>query len=709
MNKTLKNLAKLYLLLCLLNGAAYADFKEHYDLGQTYMSQYRYSGAIEEFKSALRINYLDNSARIGLINAHLARGTEYANKDKDWLKAADDFRSALFYLLYYPNEGAVQNSATAIGKVQNNLNNCLNFVKFDTSAQNRYNTAKRLRAEGNFSAAGYEFTQALGRKDLQAKSFEQIGEIMKILGNEIKAGEYYKKALAVDPTNLDLRLAYAKILDNQDAAEDAMKEYAYVLQHVNSDNREILYTLERIFKKKLAASPNSGDLNANMGAILQKENRLDEALAYYKQAESLDPSNTNTRINTGTLYQQKGDYRTAIKAYESVLILYPNDVNANLYRAQCYDKLGDNKVAQEGYRKVLELDPDNEYIKGQLVENAKKTMTAAAFIEYVNKNMTGMDPAGIIYDYAIELHKNGKIDDSITMYNEAIRKNPKNSEIYVNKALAQAQGNNYDEAINTLQSAALTFPKDANIASTLKNVNAMKINQQLDKAAAAYKAKDYKTAISYYLLIQPATVDTMLGVATSYQELGDKENAIEYYKKALALKPVSSDIAYYIACLYGEDEKYEDAKFYLEKAITFDKNNTQAIEYLKSIEETEASNRLNQAISLYDEQKYDESLAKFNEILAKDTKNAYAYYYRGMIYDAKELRKEAISDLSKALQLNQEFQICNYMIASDYDSLNDYKNAYKYYLAYANSNAEDDQYKEYARTRLEELKEYAAK
>ena len=49
MNKTLKNLAKLYLLLCLLNGAAYADFKEHYDLGQTYMSQYRYSGAIEEF------------------------------------------------------------------------------------------------------------------------------------------------------------------------------------------------------------------------------------------------------------------------------------------------------------------------------------------------------------------------------------------------------------------------------------------------------------------------------------------------------------------------------------------------------------------------------------------------------------------------------------------------------------------------------------
>ena len=58
----------------------------------------------------------------------------------------------------------------------------------------------------------------------------------------------------------------------------------------------------------------------------------------------------------------------------------------------------------------------------------------------------------------------------------------------------------------------------------------MKLNQQLEKAATAHKNKDYKNAISYYLLIQPETVDTMLGVATSYQELGDREKAIEYFK-----------------------------------------------------------------------------------------------------------------------------------------------------------------------------------
>ncbi len=710
MNKSLVTLTKLAIILCLLNSPAFADFKEHFDLGQSYLSQYQYSAAIDEFKSALRINYLDNSARIGLINSYLARGTEYANKDRNWGKAADDYRSSLFYLMYYPNEGAVQNSAAAINQVQNNLEKCLDASNFDLSSQNRFNTAKKLRAEGNFPAAAYEFNQALGSRELQKSSFEQIGDIMKILGNEPKAAEYYKKALAVAPSDLSLRLAYAKILDNMGSADDALKEYSYVLEKATADNKDILYTLERTFKKKVDNMPSNANLNANMGAILQKEGRLDEALTYYKQAETLDPSNINTRINTGTLYQQKGDYRTAIKAYESVLILYPDNINANLYRAQCYDKIGENKIAQEGFKKVMALDPNNDYLKAQMVENAKKTMTPEQFVEYVNSQMVNQNPAGIIYDYAIQLHKDGKIDNAIYMYNEAIKISKDNdSQMYVNLSLAQAQGNKFDEALNTLQAAKIKFPKDSTISDTLKNIASMKTDNQMSKAAEYFQNKDYQNAINTYLSINPPTADSMLGTASSYQELGDRQNAIEYYKKALALKPVDSDIAYYIACLYGENEDYQNAKQYLEKAITFNKNNTQAAEYLNSINEMERSNKLNDAITLYDENKLDESLLMFNEILSTDPENSYALYYRGMIYEAKEKRNEAIADLKKAYSLNKEFTNCNYLIASDYDALGKYKEAYNYYLEYANSDVQDDEYKQYAKARAEELKEYAEK
>lgn len=707
MEKSLVKLAKVTLILCLLNGTAFADFREHFDLGQNYLSNYQYSSAITEFKNALRINYLDNSARIGLINSYLSRGTDFANKDKNWDKAADDYRSALFYLMYYPNDGAVQNSAQAINQVSNNLQRCLLEQKFDQSSQNRFNTAKRLRAEGNFPAAAYEFTQSLGSKDLQKSSFEQVGDIMKLLGNEQKAAEYYKKAVAVGPSDLNLRLTYAKVLDNLGNADDALKEYSYVLEKSTSDNKDVLYTLERTFQKKLQDTPKNGNLNANMGAVLQKAGRLDEALAYYKQAETLDPSNINTRLNVGTLYQQKEDYRTAIKAYESVLILYPDNINANLYRAQCYDKLGESKIAQEGFKKVMALDPNNDYLKSQMIENAKKTMLPQQFVAYVNTNMAKSNPSGILYDYAIELHKNGKIDNAVYLYQEAIKLNTQEPEMYVNMALAQAQGNDYDGALNTLKTAQTKFPKDSTISNTTKTISSMQVDNKLAKAAEFYNNKDYQNAANIYLSINPPTANSMVGAASSFQELGDKDKAIEYYQKAFQLKPADSDIAYYIAILYGEKEDYQTAKEYLNKSITLNKNNKQAIEYLKSIEEADNSNLLNDAIALYDENKLDESFEKFSEILSKDSQNAYALYYRGMIYDTKEKRNEAIADLKKAYSLNKDFTICNYLIASDYDALGKYKDAYDYYNAYVNSNVEDDEYKQYAKARAEELKKYA--
>lgn len=707
MKKSLATFVKLSVIMCMLSGVAQADFKEHFELGQSYMLQYQYPSAITEFKNALRINYLDNSARIGLINAYLARATEYVTKDKNYEKAANDYRSSLFYLTYYTSDEVAQNSATTIGKVQNNLEACLNAIKFDTSPENRFATAKRLRAEGEFAAAAYEFMQALGSRQLQKDSFDQIGSIMKLIGNEPKAAEFYKKATAVSPNDLSARLAYAKILDNLDKPEAALNEYSYVLSKANADNKDLLYALERVFSKKLTSQPKNANIQANMGAILQKQGRLDEALTYYKQAEALDPSNINTRINTGTLHQQKGDYRTAIKAYESVLILYPNNVNANLYRAQCYEKLGDDKIAQEGYKKVLALDPNNEYLKFQMLSNAKKTMQPEQFVTYVKTNMSSMNPAGIIYDYAIELHKENKLPEAIFMYNEAIKVDGKNAEIYINLALALAQGNNFDGALSTLEIAKNKFPQNSTIVATTKNISSMQTDDFLAKAADAYNNKNYEDAIRYYSKVSPATAGTMVGIASSYQEMGDKDKAIEFYEKALKLKPIDSDIAYYIACLYGEKEDYAKTKEYLEKAITFNKNNTQAIEYLKSIEEADKSKLLNDAIALYDASSYDESLAKFNELLSKDSQNSYAFYYRGMIYDTKEKRVEAIADLKKAYELNKDFTICNYLIASDYDALGNFKDAYNYYIAYANSDVQDDEYKQYAKARAEELKDYA--
>lgn len=701
---------KILRLICILVLGAYtiapafADFKEHFDLGQQYLANYQYSAAITEFKSALRINYLDNSARIGLINSYLARGTYYANTDKDYKKAADDYRSALFYLVYYPNANQVKNSSQAIVMTTSNLNKCLNETNFDTSAQNRFSTAKQLRAEGNFAAAAYEFNQSLSDKSLIKDSFEQTGDIMKLLGNEPKAAEYYRKAVAVAPSDIDLRLAYAKILDRLGQEDAAVEEYNYILSKT-TDNKDVLYSLERIYKRKLEESPNDAAVTANLGAIMQKAGNFDEALRYYSKAEYLDPSNVNTRINVGTLYQQKGDFKTAITAYDSVLIIYPDNVQANLYKAQSLAGLGDNKQAFEFYKKVLALDPNNETAQTAMIDTLRNTMTTAQFIDYIKKNNPN-NAADILYTYALDLHKQNMLNDSIAIYNEVLKLTPANPEVYVNLAIAQGQNKNYDGAIATLNIANTKFPNNTQVSDAIKSIRAQSTDEKLEIAANYYNNKDYQNAANEYLKITPATSDTMLGAASCYQNMGDNDKAIEYYKKALNLSPANSDIAYYIAALYADKEDIANAKSFAKKALSLNKNNTQAQELLESLNAQIASQELEQAISLFDAEKYNESLVLLNKILTEEPNDAYALYYRGMIYDTQKKYSQAITDYKKAISINPDLTIVNYLIGVDYDMLEQYKNAVSHYKAFTNTYSENDDYMKYAQTRLGELKQY---
>ena len=95
-----------------------------------------------------------------------------------------------------------------------------------------------------------------------------------------------------------------------------------------------------------------------------------------------------------------------------------------------------------------------------------------------------------------------------------------------------------------------------------------------------------------------------------------------------------------------------------------------------------------------------------NQVLASDTKNAYALYYRGMIYDTQKKYNQAITDYKKAISVNPDLLIVNYLIGVDYDMQEQYKNAMSYYKAFIATYTEDNDYLKYAKTRIGELAPY---
>ena len=337
--------------------AGTANFVQHYDAAQSFLEQGQYSSAIVEFRKALRINYLDNSARIGLINSYLARATYYANQEKNFEKSGNDFRSAIFYLKMYPSKDqTIANSASMIASATENLNQCLRVMSFDQTAGSRYRKAEELRAIGNFSAAAYEFSKAAAKADITANAYCQIADLMKLLGNEQRCADYYKMALDLTPTDGVLRMKYARTLDRLGDFDQAVTQYNYALEHSKGD-MEVLYALERIYLKKLAQTPSDAELNANLGAIKQAQGDFEAALSYYSKAEQINPSNVNTRINIGTLFQQKKDYQKAIQICDEIIQMEPQSYEAYLYKGNAYYFIEKYTEAEDCFIKSFRYKP----------------------------------------------------------------------------------------------------------------------------------------------------------------------------------------------------------------------------------------------------------------------------------------------------------------------------------------------------------------
>ena len=677
-------------------------FAEHYNAAQNYMKQEQYSSAIVEFRKAMKINYLDNSARIGIVNSYLARGSYYANTEKNFEKAANDFRSALFYLKMYPQDNQdIQNSAGMIQSASNNLNQCLKVISFDTTPDSRYNKAEQLRAVANFSAAAYEFSKAAESDKYASDANSQIADLMKLLGNTKRAADYYKIALQKNPNDSGLKLKYARTLDLTGQYDSAVDAYNKALADAKGD-MEILYGLERIYLKKLAQTPNDAELNANLGAIKQAQGDFESALNYYGKAERLSPQNTTTRLNVGTLYQQKKDYQKAILAYDSVLTIEPGNTKAMQYKAQALAEMGDTQGAMRLYSSVLSVEPQNAEARAAVTELVKKSMTPQEFISYLDKNGLVFD----LYDYAYKLHKDNDIDNAIYAYRAYIQNDQTKADAYTNLAICYASKDDYGAAITTLNVAKTKFPGNADVARTMKEVKNDYNATRISSAAENYNNKEYKKAIKQYLEIEPATEATILGAAASYQALGEYDNAIEYYKKAEVINPKNSEIPYYIGYIYSEKQNWTDAEIYLKKAIALNPQ-SEAKNLLSYVQQNSTVGILNQGIELFEKKDIAKALEKFNEAIKIDAKNAYAYYYRAMIYDEQKQTNQAINDYLFVIKNSEEFPIVNYMLAIDYDSLNNYKEAYKYYKQFSVKYTTDDEYLKYAKSRMKELESYA--
>jgi tetratricopeptide (TPR) repeat protein len=602
------------------------------------------------------------------------------------------------------------NSISSISAATNSLRYCEKQCGANLSPAGHYKLAEELNSSGNFSASMYEYEQIVNNDTYRKTALLRIASMMKSINNLIKSKEYYNQAIECDPDDISARMRYANVLDKMGDTVGASEQYNYILSH-NENSEEVLYDLERIFQKKLETSPNDAELLADIGAIKQRQGKYTEALEYYKRSQNQPARNEdtalNTQINIGTLLQVQGNYDKAIETYKNILTLHPNNYQANLYLAQCYETKPDcQKLALAQYKKLKQLKPESDEFNQKITDLTRASMTPEEILAYVqsivNPNKSYIDE---LYNYAYELHEKKDYDGAIKYYEAVKKADPEREGTYENLAICYAQKKEYQQAQNILAEAKTKFDNNANIDKISQDIKEDATAETLSNAYEAYNSKDYHKALDLYLSINPQTTDTMLGIAGAYQGLNRVDDALEYYKKALESSPSNSDIAYSIGAIYANSQNYEEAKKYFDKAVQSNPSNTNAKEALLDMKEVISQNNVNDAVKLFDEQKYDDALTYLNKAISENSQNPDAYFYRASVYDAQSKHQLAIKDYQKSLEYNPSQDVTYYLIAIDYENLNNTTSALEYYKKFLEVYKQDDEYSQYVKARIPEIEE----
>lgn len=694
----------------------YSDYPQevsaYYSNGMQLMKANQYTNAITEFRKALRENTQDKSSRIQLVNAYILRAQYYNNNAADYNRAANDLRSAIFYMKFYENTPVDAQYLNDLNIMQDNLDNVLYAIKADQTPKGRYMMGKSLRAQGEFAAAIVEFQKSQTDVNYKKSSLANLGEIYYIMNLNAQAVNYLEEAIVLDPKNSNLHLKLAGACERLGKIDKAASEYNLALTK-SGDNQEILMSLENIWKQRVNQNPNDAEAHANLGAVYQKKNDFASALAQYNKAEELNPSNVTTRLNMGTLYQAQKEYDTAIEAYDTILAVNPNYMLAYLYKAQCYKALGNKDAALQNYKLAMNLEPTNQNIKDEMNEMLETGMTPTEKLAYIHQQVQqSINDADLSYKYAFELHKAGRIAEAIPYYNQTIKIDPKNEDAYVNLAQAYQQQGNFDQARSVLTNAKGLFPENTTIKKQLASIDAETSSLLYSKASELFNKKQYQEAIALYQKIVPATPESLVGIGACHQALNDNNSAANYYVKSLGIDAKNSDTAYYAALAYSNMENFDAAKVYAKKALENDATNKNAKELLTYVIEQENTVKMDKAMELFDKNQYAEAMTLLNGVIIQDPKDSNAYYYRAMIYDAQKKYAYAINDYKKALVYNPQMIIANYSIALDYDYLAQYTNAlfyHKKYVAETQKAGETNEYTRYSAKRIQELKQYEPK
>jgi len=236
------------------------------------------------------------------------------------------------------------------------------------------------------------------------------------------------------------------------------------------------------------------------------------------------------------------------------------------------------------------------------------------------------------YNKGVELKGKQDYEGALTAFKNAISKKADYSEAYYQAGRCANELEKYEDAIDLLKK----------FMPTTNNEKKSKYNElgfsyyKLQRATEAII--EYKNTIELF----PKDGIALRGLGNVYYELvEDHDPATEYFEKAIEVDEEDSKPIYYkLGWLYNDKERYDDAVKILLKAIAYDSEDSGYREEL--------------GYAYYMQNQYEFAITQLNKAINLDETSKLAYYYKGLCYIATNKKGDAMSMYYKLKELEGE-------------------------------------------------------
>lgn len=288
----------------------------------------------------------------------------------------------------------------------------------------------------------------------------------------------------------------------------------------------------------------------------------------------------------------------------------------------------------------------------------------------------------------------------------ALEKNPDNVDAYILLSEICKKEGNLKEAYEALNFVRDKADNDEQISKY--NVLLAQLSDQPVKEADSLMTNGlYSQALSVLQSADQENLYVILGQARANYFLDNKQVAFDFLNKAMSLYPNNPDVFYYFAYIFYEEKDLESSRKYIQEALKIAPEHAFSLKFLDVLNKADSDRYINQILSAFDAQNYEEAMRLVKEALSINKKDSVLYYYQGLIYIAMNNYAASTAPLFKAIELDKNNTLAYFYLALSFDNLAETDNALAYYRKFLAKLPADD-YAEseklnYAKSRVEKL------